>query len=99
MKWNSDSCQSSEHNRLKIFVSTVFTHRSHRRRLNLGRKDSVCSLVVPLLGPFIWTDIVKDPLEVSTGFVVFTLELGAAVKVDVVLPAVPKKKQFASIKV
>lgn len=47
-------------------------------------------LFVPLEVPLGRTQVFVDILEEVAGLVFFTLQLGAAVKVDIVLPAVPE---------
>ncbi len=47
-------------------------------------------LFVPLLMPLGRTHVFVDIFEELAGLVILALQLGAAVKVDVVLPAVPR---------
>lgn len=77
----------SEHNRLKVKKQSL---QHEGWRLNLGRENASISLVVPLLSPLVWADVAKDLLEVVAGLVILSLELGASMEVDVVLPAVPE---------
>ena len=62
--------------------------------LDLGREDSLFSLVVPLLGPLHGADVSEDAFEVVARLVVVALHLRATVEVHIVLPAVPEKNLF-----
>jgi len=46
-------------------------------------------LLVPLVGPLHGADVPEDVVEVLARLVVVPLHLGAALKVDIVLPTVP----------
>ena len=57
--------------------------------LNFGGENSSLALVVPLFDPVDGADVSEDMVEVLARLVVLSLHLLAAVKVDIVLPAVP----------
>ena len=61
--------------------------------LDFGWEDSVCSLIVPLGGPVVRAEVLEDLEEVLARLVVFPLQLGAPVKVDIVLPAISAKTE------
>ena len=56
-------------------------------------ENSTCSLVVPLGGPVVGAEVLEDLEEVLARFVVFPLQLGAPVEVDIVLPAISAKTE------
>lgn len=74
----------------RFSYKSMGSNRSFKRipYLNLLGKGTSLTLVIPLFSPGVWADGLVHLLEVFTRSIVFSLDLLAAVEVNIALPAV-----------